>query len=142
MTTNTVVVIDTNIFVSAVIFRSQTLLALLYHLKSNYTLCLSRPLIDEVTRVFQERFNATSEDMEILHNLFSEVVSIVPMVTVTACRDSKDNYLLELAETVHATYLITGDKDLLVLKNWKDTQILTATEMRNIIGLVGQKNSE
>jgi uncharacterized protein len=44
---------------------------------------------------------------------------------VTICRDPKDNFLLALAQTSKATHLITGDKDLLSLKSFGKTKILT-----------------
>ena len=46
-----------------------------------------------------------------------------PQIQVTACRDPDDNYLLALAETSAADYLVTRDKDLLVLGKWKNTII-------------------
>ena len=45
--------------------------------------------------------------------------------TITDCRDQKDNFLLSLSVDGKATHLITGDKDLLVLKVYGDTKILT-----------------
>jgi len=57
-------------------------------------------------------------------------ILITPNVKVTACRDPDDNYLLELAETSKASYLITRDKDLLELPNkrWKSTRIVKPEE--------------
>lgn len=51
---------------------------------------------------------------------FIEVKSIV-----TVCRDNKDNFLLALAKDGQADFLITGDKDLLELKNFGQTKITT-----------------
>ena len=39
---------------------------------------------------------------------------------ITECRDAKDNKFLELAVCGHATFLISGDKDLLVLHPFRD----------------------
>ena len=47
---------------------------------------------------------------------------------ITDCRDSKDNFLLSLSIDGKATHLITGDKDLLILKVYGETKILTMTE--------------
>jgi len=44
---------------------------------------------------------------------------------VFICRDAKDNYLLALARDSQADYLISGDGDLLILKNFEGTEILT-----------------
>lgn len=42
----------------------------------------------------------------------------------TICRDANDNAILQLCEYVNADYLLTGDKDLLVLNNFGNTKIL------------------
>lgn len=47
---------------------------------------------------------------------------------VADCRDPKDNFLLSLSVDGKATHLIAGDKDLLVLKVYGKTKILTMTE--------------
>ncbi len=48
--------------------------------------------------------------------------------TVNLCRDPKDNFLLALAKDSNADYLITGDEDLLVIKNIYQTDILSYIE--------------
>jgi uncharacterized protein len=58
--------------------------------------------------------------------IFIEVSS-----TVDVCRDIKDNFLLALAKDGKASHLLTGDKDLLVLKNFGKTKILTIAEYLN-----------
>lgn len=54
-------------------------------------------------------------------------ILVEPTIKIRECRDPKDNFLLELAETVKADYLITRDKDLLSLPKsaWKITKIIT-----------------
>ncbi|MFT3885006.1 MAG: putative toxin-antitoxin system toxin component, PIN family [Flavobacteriales bacterium] len=47
----------------------------------------------------------------------------LPIVTV--CRDPKDNYLLALSKAAKADLLITGDEDLLVLKKFGRTEVIT-----------------
>ena len=42
-------------------------------------------------------------------------------------RDAKDLYLLSLAETVSADYILTGDKDLLTLERHQNTRIMSLT---------------
>jgi predicted nucleic acid-binding protein len=44
---------------------------------------------------------------------------------VDVCRDPKDNFLLALAVDSGADFLLTGDKDLLVLKIYNNTIITT-----------------
>ena len=47
---------------------------------------------------------------------------------VEICRDAKDNFLLALAKDSQADYLITVDADLLVIKKFEHTEIVTYTE--------------
>ncbi len=47
---------------------------------------------------------------------------------IELCRDSKDNFLLALAQDGKATHLITGDKDLLVLGQLNQIKILTISD--------------
>lgn len=44
------------------------------------------------------------------------------------CRDEKDNFLLNLSIDSKADYLITGDKDLLVLEKIEWTEIMSFTD--------------
>jgi predicted nucleic acid-binding protein len=46
-------------------------------------------------------------------------------VSFAISRDADDDYLLALSKRVRANYLVTGDKDLLVLKQHGRTQIVT-----------------
>ena len=56
-------------------------------------------------------------------------------IVIDLCRDPKDNKFLELAQTVKAHYLITGDKDLLDLKQFGETKILKPSEFILELGL-------
>ena len=43
-------------------------------------------------------------------------------------RDDNDLFLLSLADTVQANYILTGDKDLLILQCHNQTKIVTYSE--------------
>ncbi len=47
-------------------------------------------------------------------------------------RDPKDNFLLDIIDSSNPDYLITGDKDLLVLNPFKNTRILTPADFEAI----------
>ncbi len=49
---------------------------------------------------------------------------------VNACRDVKDNFILETAVNGGADYIITGDKDLLVLNPFKRIEIITFRDFK------------
>jgi len=54
------------------------------------------------------------------------LITVVSAIEV--CRDPKDNFLLSLAIDGKADYLLTGDKDLLELKQIQQTKIQTLTD--------------
>lgn len=49
-------------------------------------------------------------------------------------RDPKDDMMLEAAVAGAAEYLVTGDQDLLVLKEFKGTRIVTPREFLDHFG--------
>jgi len=63
-----------------------------------------------------------------------EIAEIVNVTSeISQCRDPKDNFLLSLAIDGKADYLLSGDKDLLVLKKIGNTEIKTISEFFDII---------
>ncbi|MEX0268427.1 putative toxin-antitoxin system toxin component, PIN family [Leptolyngbyaceae cyanobacterium UHCC 1019] len=52
---------------------------------------------------------------------------------IQVCRDSKDDQILELAISGKAEFIITGDKDLLVLNPFQAVQIITAEDFLRTI---------
>ena len=54
--------------------------------------------------------------------------SVNPKQSVQLCRDEADNYLLALAIEANADYLVTGDQDLLVLKEIHNCRIVDVAE--------------
>jgi len=45
-----------------------------------------------------------------------------------ACRDKKDIHILGLAEKMRPEFIVTGDEDLLMLKKYRKTLIVTPRE--------------
>ena len=58
--------------------------------------------------------------------MFGKLVKVKSNINI--CRDEKDNFLLNLLIDSKADYLITGDKNLLILEKIKKTKILTFSE--------------
>ncbi len=62
-------------------------------------------------------------------NAYALQAELVPIThTVTDCRDSKDNKFLELALSGEASYLVSGDDDLLVLHPFRGIPILAPAD--------------
>jgi hypothetical protein len=63
---------------------------------------------------------------------FCQHVDIVSNSTQNI-RDPKDIYLLSMAETIGATYIVSGDKDLTDLKNSSETKIIKLSDFKSIM---------
>jgi len=74
-------------------------------------------------RFFNEEHIQLALEIIEMNGLFVSTNSLV-----NDCRDAKDNYLLSLAIDGNAGYLLTGDKDLLVLNKIGNTYIKTISE--------------
>ncbi|WPU99813.1 putative toxin-antitoxin system toxin component, PIN family [Mucilaginibacter sp. cycad4] len=125
------VILDTNLWISFLIRKDYSNLdTLLFN--NHVKLVFSKELLDEFFEVAKRpkfRRYFTSVDIEDLIATIEEYAEFVEVKsTVEACRDKKDNFLLALAVDSDATYLLTGDLDLLDLGSFNDTTITTITD--------------
>ncbi|MDE1725893.1 MAG: putative toxin-antitoxin system toxin component, PIN family [Thaumarchaeota archaeon] len=131
------IVLDTNILVSAMIVDGKQRALLNTIITKNHKLIISKKIIEEFVKVTAEskiRKYATKEEVaRFLHNL-SLISTLVPVRSrVKAVRDEKDNPILATAYDGYASYLVTGDDDLLTLKKFKRVKIVKAIEMLTIL---------
>ena len=135
-------VIDTGIFVSALIRPSGTIGDVLHALRDQkFTAIYSTQMIVEIVDVlsrpkFQIKYHIQPDDLTALINLIrlrGELV--IPNRKITACRDPKDNKFLEAALAGEAEAIATGDDDLLVLHPFEGVKILRPAEF--LIALKG-----
>ena len=131
-------VFDTNVIVSSLLFEnSNPSKAFQYALKQGKVL-LSLELLEEISEVLgREKFNrfVTSEEREEFLETFVERAILVEICErVRVCRDPKDDKILELALNGQAKYIVSGDKDLLVLNPFQSVKIVTAEDFLKIVG--------
>jgi putative PIN family toxin of toxin-antitoxin system len=128
-------VIDTNVLVSALIRRQGVSGQVLRHLRNgSFTILYSVPLMVELVNVLsrlhiQSKYHVQSDDIIALINVIrlrGELVS--PNQMVEACRDPKDNRFLEAALEGKADMIVSGDADLLELREFKAIPILSVAE--------------
>lgn len=120
------IVLDTNMFVSGFIFHGMVKVVFDLILENKLQMYISPKLRSEVIEKFKAFNIAVREKKKLLAFIESRGIQIEPKIKVTACRDPKDNFILELAESSQANYVITRDKDLLDLPGsiWKSTKII------------------
>lgn len=70
---------------------------------------------------------------------FSEFAE--PQTPVIFKRDPKDAMFLELAKEIKADYLVSNDKDLLELKKFETTKIITINDLKTVLGFMQPPNT-
>lgn len=115
------IIIDTNLWISFLISKNYSKLdEILFSKKC--TLIFSEELLNEFLAVIKRpkfrRFFSQEDTEDLIETIqdYSDFVNVTSKVEV--CRDEKDNFLLALAKDSQAQFLITGDNDLLELKDF------------------------
>ncbi len=133
------VIIDTNLWISFLITKNFSFIDK-YIETRKIILLFSEELIEEfLTVVARPKFSKyfTEEDINELMKMIESFSLLIQVSTdVDYCRDEKDNFLLNLAIDGKADYLVTGDQDLLALKNLDKTKIITIEELKKQLKLI------
>ncbi len=125
-------VFDTNVIISAVLFNNSVPGQAFIRALNHGRILVSKALVGELSRVLgRDRFDryVTREERDaFLSSLIRESSLIEISQAVQVCRDPEDDQILELAVNGNATYIVTGDADLLVLNPFRGIEIVTPAE--------------
>jgi len=129
------VVVDTNVFVSAFLAHGKPA-ELIVKLLKDHEVILSNAIVDEFKEVFlDEEFNVKNADIErFLANTLRKAKLVKPRSHYRiVSQDPDDNAIVNTACKGKANYIVTGDKDLLKIRAFKRTEIVSVTEMMKIV---------
>ncbi len=130
-------VFDTNVIVSSLLFKnsnpSKAFRCALKHGEVLLSLELLEELSDVLGREKFDRFVTSEERDEFLETFVERAILVEVIERVQECRDPKDDKILELALNGQAEYIVSGDKDLLVLNPFRDVKIVTAEEFLRVV---------
>jgi putative PIN family toxin of toxin-antitoxin system len=127
------IIIDTNLWISLLIGKRLAEMRTLCN-SNSISVYLCEDLIVEFLRIASSekiRKYATEERIKETIHLMKSSCRNVPLKNTVASsllRDVNDLFLLSLADTVQADYILTGDKDLLTLQFHNQTKIVTYNE--------------
>jgi uncharacterized protein len=122
-------VFDTNVLVSGLIFaESKPAQAFFLALRTGILLT-SLAALHELSNVLHrkkfDKYLTSDERDQFLDHYTRSTTTIDITETVQICRDPKDDKFLEIATNGAATYLVTGDPDLLVLHPFRGIPIIS-----------------
>ena len=83
---------------------------------------------------FDRYFLNDAERLEVIDRIESNSLIYFPKITVSACRDPKDDKFLELALASGANCIISGDQDLVILNPFENIRILSAADFLKVLG--------
>ncbi len=128
------IVLDSNIIVAA--YAGRGLCNSLFELcLDRYSVVISNFILEEVYRTLYSKLKIPKKNVQIIIDYLKEfcILSEYEKLISKVCRDKNDDDIIALALSNNADYLITEDKDLLVLKKYKNIKILSPREFWVIV---------
>ena len=132
------VVLDTNVLISAIGWNAKPEECLELVFEGEVDAYATQSMIDEVSKVLEyDKFDfSEKEKQKFLEILVSEFHFVESEENIEESQDSDDNKFLECAITADADYIISGDSDLLELKEYEN---ITIIKPEKFLELRGQK---
>lgn len=124
------IVIDTNVWVSALAFGGNPASVLERVVEQEITIIVSEDILSEIRRVIHDKFPTFVPKFENLLTGFKPLLRYIKLGTmnIDAVRDPKDNMVLETALVSSAKYIISGDRDLLSVQKFRGVQIVSPAD--------------
>lgn len=130
------IVIDTNVFISGLIFDGVPERVIKAALSDENNVISSSYIINETSRNLNNKFKINPHTLKLYQQVMNKVDIAYFDPYIHVLSDEDDNRILETAVKGKADYIVTGDKLLLDLKNYKKIKIikpadfLSATKVR------------
>ena len=124
------VVFDSNIFISAFVFPgSMAERAIVKIIEGDDSLYISKEILDEVLSVLSSKFSRDTEAISRVALNLSELAEFVsPTEKIRVLRDEPDNRILECAVCADADIIVTGDKEMLKLREHGEIGMMSLKE--------------
>ncbi|MCK4765969.1 MAG: putative toxin-antitoxin system toxin component, PIN family [Candidatus Aminicenantes bacterium] len=101
----------------------------------SYNIIMSEHILHEVYRILHERFKMPVQKVEKITSYLREFceVCFYEKLEENICRDKDDDEILALAQSENVDYIISGDKDLLVLEEFDSIPIVSPRDFWQIV---------
>lgn len=123
------IVIDTNVYISAVIFGGVPLDVVIW-CQNHCDIFISIEIINEIKDILRCKFNFDEkESTDILEAIVSNTKIVFPKNKINLFETPGDNKILECAVEGRCNIIISGDKKhLLKIRNFQEIEIITPKE--------------
>lgn len=128
-------VLDTNVFISALFWKGAPYKIMQKGLSGQFIICSSVDILEEIKNKLLGKFEFPADDtvnfIEII-TINSQIIE--PKIKLNVVKDDfSDNKILECAIAGNADYVVSGDKHLLNIKEYKGIKIFSPSEFLKII---------
>jgi putative PIN family toxin of toxin-antitoxin system len=101
------------------------------------TFVASENILDEIEEKLCGKFGFSPRHARLMGFFVKQQTEFVQITsTIAVCRDADDNQILATAFDSDCSYLITGDSDLLVLKNFEGVKIILPREFLELVSKI------
>lgn len=128
-------VLDTVVFVRALINPKSNCGRLLFDLADNYVIVLSPAIIAEIISVLyrpslRQRFRQIADlpQLDRVLALFEQAEVVGSEQDVSVCRDPNDDKFFACAVAGRAQYIVSEDKDILAVSEYEGVRTITAAD--------------
>jgi uncharacterized protein len=130
------IVFDTNVYISAFITQGgRAHEAYLHAIDGDIEIYTSIPIITETAKKLRKKFQWDDERIaDAIRNISAAATVRRTLKRIAILKDDPDNRVLECGVDADANIIVTGDKHLLKLKNYKGFKIITLAAFLKIIG--------
>ena len=130
------VVLDTNIFVSGIHWSGSSEKILRAWMEGKFELVSSLPIIEEIIRVLTSfKIPLDADDISWWESLLLEKsLVVIPTEEVNIIKnDPDDNKFIEAALEAKTEYIVSQDKHLLVVKEYREIKIIPPEEFLRLL---------
>ena len=126
----TIVVLDTNIFISAVFWEGKPYILVKKAINQEIIVFISNYIIEEIRKVLVRDFNLEKQEIEDIVNAVLYFTHLIePKESVIVIKDDpKDDKILNCALACKADYIVSQDNHLLNLKIFRSIKIVSPEE--------------
>ena len=132
-------VLDSNVLVSALAFKGVPMQVVQNVFIKKFQPLTSIFIAEEVKRTLTDKLGLGRAEAEFLLDTYESVAEIIlPEDIEPTSRDPKDDPILAVAIAGEADYVVTGDNDLLILKEFQGIKIISPAEFLKVFSSKGK----
>lgn len=129
------IVIDTNVLISGIVFGGKPRQILDLLAERSVIVIVAEEILTELRRKISSKFPEFIEDLNKVELLLKRDAVLIKLgvIHINISRDTDDNKFIETAILGKCSFIVTGDKDLLVVKSYANIRVVKPAEFLELV---------